>query len=187
MTNLFKGVFILTLTYGLTCCHVIDKMSHENTEVDETAINKLMQRPYIADSNRVNQDTTFKLYHLEQDTLFIGKHYPPEGFKMKFDSSTDFFYQKESNESFTIVKSCFKRNRLEALIQNHSALFLNLYLDQAGIVREVEIRMNDRERNFVSEEEMKCICTNLKGLKITIPPGLSDFPFVKMSQSIWFK
>lgn len=185
--NLLRSTFFLTTLLGLSCCHVTEKTPRENTIADETQKNKLMRKPYVTNSDRINQDTTFKLYHLEHDTLFIGKQYPPEGFKMKVDSSTDFFYQQESNESSAKVESCFRPDRLEILVQNHSALFLNLYLDQEGIVQEVEIRINDRDRVFISEEEIKCICNNLKGLKIPIPPGLSDFPFVKMSQSIWFK
>jgi len=47
--------------------------------------------------------------------------------------------------------------------------------------------MNDKEKSFVSEEEMNCICTNLKGLKKTIPAAFLDFPFVKMYQAVWFK
>lgn len=185
--NLLRSTFFLTTLLGLSCCHVTEKTPRENTIANETQKNKLMQKPYVTNSSGLNQDTTFKLYHLKQDTLFIGKQYPPEGVKKEFDTSTDLFNQQESNETIAIVKSCFKPDRLEALYQNHSALFIFLYIDHAGIVREVEIRMNDKERSFVSEEEMKCICTNLKGLKKTIPPAFLDFPFVKMYQAVWFK
>jgi len=160
-------------------------MPRENTIADGTHKDKLIQKPYV--TNWITQDTTFKLYHLEHDTLFIGKQYPPEGFKMKSNTSTYFFYQQESNESKAKVESCFRPDRLEILIQNRSSLFLNVYLDQAGIVQEVEIKINDRDKIYISEEEIKCICNNLKGLKIPIPSELSHFPFVKMSQSIRFK
>ena len=183
--NLLRSTFFLTTLLGLSCCHVTEKTSRENTIADGTHKDKLIQKPYV--TNRITQDTTFKLYHLEHDTLFIGKQYPPEGVKKGFDTSTDLFNQQESNETIAIVKSCFKPDRLEVLIQNHSALFIFLYIDRAGIVREVEIRMNDKEKSFVSEEEMNCICTNLKGLKKTIPVAFLDFPFVKMYQAVWFK
>jgi len=183
--DLLRSTFFLTTLLGLSCCHVTEKTSRENTIADGTHKDKLIQKPYV--TNWITQDTTFKLYHLEHDTLFIGKQYPPEGVKKGFDTSTDLFNQQESNETIAIVKSCFKPDRLEVLIQNHSALFIFLYIDRAGIVREVEIRMNDKEKSFVSEEEMNCICTNLKGLKKTIPAAFLDFPFVKMYQAVWFK
>lgn len=183
--NLLRSTFFLTTLLGLSCCHVTEKTSRENTIANGTHKDKLIQKPYV--TNRITQDTTFKLYHLEHDTLFIGKQYPPEGFKMKSNTSTYFFYQQESNESKAKVESCFRPDRLEILIQNRSSLFLNVYLDQAGIVQEVEIKINDRDKIYISEEEIKCICNNLKGLKIPIPSELSHFPFVKMSQSIRFK
>lgn len=185
--NLLINTFFLTTLLGLSCCHVTKKMPRENSEADETQKDKLIQKPYI--SKALLPDTTYKLYHLEHDTLFIGKKYPPEGFRMTEETMTDDFYwlQKESNEIKAIVRSCFRPDRLEILIQNHSGLTLYHYVNQAGIIQEVEIRINDKNKNYISDEEIKCICNKLKGFKIFNAPEHSLFPWIKLSQAIWFR
>ena len=56
--DLLRSTFFLTTLLGLSCCHVTEKTSRENTIADGTHKDKLIQKPYVA--NRITQDTTFK-------------------------------------------------------------------------------------------------------------------------------
>ena len=100
------------------------------------------------------------------------------------ESTRDAFNEdKETNE---LIKSCFSTDRIEILKENRVGFILYLYIDSNGIVREVEILVHNKYVKMIYDEEIKCICNTLKGLKKSIPPAYVDFAFHKIGHGFFF-
>ena len=133
------------------------------------------------------EDSVHTIFHLNTDTLYIGKKFPPGTSKVdprKSVSTRDAFNEdKETNE---LIKSCFSTDRIEILKENRVGFILYLYIDSNGIVREVEILVHNKYVKMIYDEEIKCICNTLKGLKKSIPPAYVDFAFHKIGHGFFF-
>jgi hypothetical protein len=81
-------------------------------------------------SVEMSQDSTFIFFSLEEDTVFVGKKFPPEGAKIEDGTliATDTNI-REHNAIREMVRSSIDSNRYSELKANNVWLSLNIYVD----------------------------------------------------------
>ncbi len=136
----------------------------------------------------MTQDSTFIFFSLEEDTVFVGKKFPPEGFKI--DEGT--FWPTKTNVSETNViresiRSSIDTLRFHDLAANNVWMSLAFYVDSTGTIREAQIRLKRQFEGFFNTDDLINICMSVKGLKYTLPPEYSHLPYVKFSFGYKFK
>jgi len=136
----------------------------------------------------MTQDSTVIFFSLEDDTVFIGKKFPPEGYKI--DEGT--FWPTKTNVSETNViresiRSSIDTLRYHDLAANNIWMSLTFYVDSTGTIREAQIRLKRQFEGFFNTDDLINICMSVKGLKYTLPPEYSHLPYVKFSFGYKFK
>jgi hypothetical protein len=150
--------------------------------------NEIKVIPTAHRSLEMTQDSTFIIFSLEDDTAFVGKKFPPEGANIEEGTliATDTNIS-EYNAIREMVWSSIDSNRYSELKANNVWLNLNIYVDPTGIIREAQIRLDNKFQGFFDTDDLRNICVSVKGLKFTIPPQYSHLPYYRFSQGVSFK
>lgn len=136
----------------------------------------------------MEQDSTYILFSLENDTVFIGKKFPPAGFKI--DQGT--FWPTDTNKSETSairerIKTSIDTVRYHYLKAHDVWISLAIYVDSTGTIREAQIRLKRQFEGLFNTDDLINICMSVKGLKYTPPPEYGHLPYVKYSFGYKFK
>ena len=136
----------------------------------------------------LTQDSTFIIFSLEDDTIFVGKKFPPEGYKVEQGT----FWPTKTNVSETNViresiRSSIDTLRYHDLAANNVWMSLAFYVDSTGIISEAQIRLKRQFEGFFHTNDLINICMSVKGLKYTLPPEYNHLPYVKFSFGYKFK
>lgn len=139
-------------------------------------------------SVKMTQDSTVIFFSLEGDTVFVGKKFPPEGYKVEQGT----FWPTKTNVSETNViresiRSSIDTLRYHDLAANNVWMSLAFYVDSTGTIREAQIRLKRQFEGFFNTDDLINICMSVKGLKYTLPPEYSHLPYVKFSFGYKFK
>ncbi|MEI8084836.1 MAG: hypothetical protein WCG93_01340 [Paludibacter sp.] len=135
----------------------------------------------------IKNDSNFKYFGIKDDIIFSDKEYPPKG--SRFDYSLTRNNPNEMSEGLAVynaVLSCFSKDRYKELVKLKASIFIQMFTDREGIIKEVVI-LTLSKKTFFNENELISMINKVKGLKMTIPPGFIDFKFVKFEKMIWFK
>jgi len=177
--KILSQLVLIILPTLLSCCSIMKRNDNESYKTQ--CLDKI-------DLIQAKADSTYYLYHLQSDTLFIGQKYPPEKSTVNpYESLSSSDAVREDIETNEIIKACISPEDFDSFVDNHVGLLIYMYMDSSGTVKEVEIKMNKRYANLVGDEYIQCICEGLKGLKKTIPAAFKDFPYYKMGHSFFFK
>lgn len=136
----------------------------------------------------MEQDSTYILFSLENDTVFIGKKFPPAGFKI--DQGTFWPTDTNKSESNTIretIKAIIDTARYPDLRAKNVWISLTFYVDSTQVIREAQIRLKREFEVFFNTDDFRNICMSVKGLKFTLPPEYRHLPYVRFSQGVSFK
>ncbi|MDX9773382.1 MAG: hypothetical protein RBT02_08175 [Bacteroidales bacterium] len=174
-------VFKVSLISGLTL--VIGGVTAKSNKSDYAIVIPTEQR-----SVEMTQDSTYILFSLENDTVFIGKNFPPVGYKIDEGTliATDTNIS-EYNAIREMVRSSIDSNRYSELKAHSVWLGLIIYVDSTGIIQETQIRLDQKFREFLHTDDLRNICLSVKGLKFTIPPQYSHLPYYRFYQGVSFK
>jgi len=131
----------------------------------------------------MTQDSTVIFFSLEGDTVFVGKKFPPEGYKVEqgtfWPTKTNVIETNVIRES---IRSSIDTLRYHDLAANNVRMSLSFYVDSTGTIREAQIRLKRQFEGFFNTDDLVNICMSVKGLKYTLPPEYSHLPYVKF----WF-
>lgn len=154
-----------------------------STKSDDVKIIPTAQR-----SVEMSQDSTFVFFSLEDDTVFIGKKFPPEGVKIEegifFPTDTNI---SESNAIHERIKTSIDTVQYHYLKAHDVWISLTIYVDSTGIIRETQIRLKRQFEGFFTTKDLRNICMSVKGLKFTLPPEFRHLPYAKFSFGFKFK
>lgn len=144
--------------------------------------------PTLQSPGKMMQDSTYIFFSLENDTVFIGKKFPPEGFKI--DQGT--FWPKDTNKSEISairerIKTSIDTVRYHYLKAHDVWISLAIYVDSTGTIREAQIRYKRQFGGLFNPDDLINICMSVKGLKYTLPPEARHLPYVKFSFGYKFK
>ena len=136
----------------------------------------------------MTQDSTVIFFSLEDDTVFVGKKFPPEGYKVEQGT----FWPTKTNVSETnVIRESIRLSidtlRYHDLAANNVWMSLAFYVDSTGTIREAQIRLKRQFEGFFNTNDLINICMSVKGLKYTLPPEYSHLPYVKFSFGYKFK
>lgn len=135
----------------------------------------------------MTQDSTFIFFSLEDDTVFVGKKFPPEGFKI--DEGTFWPTKTNASESNAIrerIISSIDTLRYHNLVANNVWMSLTFYVDSTEVIREAQIRFYRKSQVFFDTEDLRNICMSVKGLKFTLPSQFRHLPYVRFSLGLRF-
>ena len=143
--------------------------------------------PTLQSPGKMMQDSTYIFFSLENDTVFIGKKFPPAGFKI--DQGT--FWPTDTNisESNAIrerIISSIDTLRYHNLVANNVWMSLTFYVDSTEVIREAQIRFYRKSQVFFDTEDLRNICMSVKGLKFTLPSQFRHLPYVRFSLGLRF-
>lgn len=176
-----EQLFKVSLISGLAL--VIGCATAKSNKSDDVKVIPTDQR-----SVEMTQDSTFIFFSLEDDTVFVGKKFPPEGANIEEGTliATDTNIS-EYNAIREKVRSSIDSNHYSELKANNVWLSLNIYVDATGIIREAQIRLDRKFQGFFDIDDLRNICVSVRGLKFTIPPQYNHLPFYRFSQGVSFK
>ena len=150
--------------------------------------NEIKVVPPLQIPAKLVQDSTFIFFSLEDDTVFIGKKFPPEG--AKIDQGTFWPTDTNKSESNTIretIKAIIDTARYPDLRAKNVWISLTFYVDSTQVIREAQIRLKREFEVFFNTDDFRNICMSVKGLKFTLPPEYRHLPYVRFSQGVSFK
>lgn len=150
--------------------------------------NEFKVLPTTQSSVEMTQDSTIIFFSLEDDTVFVGKKFPPEGYKVEQGT----FWPTKTNVSETNViresiRSSIDTSRYHDLVANNVWMSLAFWVDSTEVIREAQIRLKRQFEGFFNTDDLINICISVKGLKYTLPPEYSHLPYVKFSFGYKFK
>ena len=171
----------LSLILGLSLV-ISSEYANSNINKEINVIHEL-HRPA-----NTEQDSTYILFSLENDTVFIGKKFPPEGFKI--DEGTFWPTDTNNSEANAIrerIKTSIDIVRYHYLKAHDVWISLAIYVDSTGTIREAQIRLKRQFEGLFNTDDLINICMSVKGLKYTLPPEYRHLPYVKFSFGYKFK
>lgn len=155
---------------------------------NSTNSNEIKGIPAVKVSAEKTQDSTHIFFSLDDDTVFVGKKFPPEGADIEEGTliATDTNIS-EYNAIREMVRSSIDTLRYHDLKVHNVWIGLIIYVDAEGIIREAQIRFDKIFEGFLDTEDLKNICISVKGLKFTIPSQFSHLSYYRFYQGISFK
>ena len=171
----------LSLIFGLALV-ISSEYANSNITKEINVIHEL-QRPA-----NMEQDSTYILFCLENDTVFVGKKFPPAGFKI--DEGTFWPTKTNVSESNAIrerIRSSIDTLRYLDLVANNVWMSVAFWVDSTDVIREAQIRLKRQFEGFFNTDDLINICMSVKGLKYTLPPEYRHLPYVKFSFGYKFK
>ena len=136
----------------------------------------------------MEQDSTYIFFSLENDTVFIGKKFPPAVFKIEQGT----FWPTDSNKSEANairerIKTSIDTVRYHYLKAHDVWISLAIYVDSTGTIREAQIRVKRQFEGLLNTDDLINICMSVKGLKYSPPPEYRHLPYVRYSFGYKFK